>query len=161
MPAPASARPDDPSRAAPRRRPLGRPAGTGKRPVDRPLLRNVLGDVLRRLRLEQGRTLADVAADAAISVPYLSEVERGRKEASSEVLGALCDALDVPLSAVVGEAGQEIAAELAELARAERVAAVRDLRSRPAASMSLAPTSVAVPAYSSGRPAGQVLALAA
>ncbi len=52
----------------------------------RPLLRTMLGDVLRRTRLEQGRTLADVARSARVSMPYLSEVERGRKEASSEVL---------------------------------------------------------------------------
>jgi transcriptional regulator with XRE-family HTH domain len=62
------------------------------------LLRSVLGDALRRARLEQGRTLADVATAARISMPYLSEVERGRKEVSSEVLAALCDALGVDLA---------------------------------------------------------------
>lgn len=68
---------------------------------DRPtrtLLRSVLGEALRRARLEQGRTLADVAIAARISMPYLSEVERGRKEVSSEVLAALCDALGIELS---------------------------------------------------------------
>jgi transcriptional regulator with XRE-family HTH domain len=69
-----------------------------KRPrPPRPLLRRVLGDGLRRTRLEQGRTLADVAAAARMSMQYLSELERGRKEASSEILDALCDALDVDL----------------------------------------------------------------
>jgi transcriptional regulator with XRE-family HTH domain len=62
------------------------------------LLRSVLGEALRRSRLEQGRTLADVALAARISMPYLSEVERGLKEASSEVLAALCDALGIDLS---------------------------------------------------------------
>lgn len=62
------------------------------------LLRSVLGEALRRARLEQGRTLADVALAARISLPYLSEVERGRKEVSSEVLAALCEALGVDLA---------------------------------------------------------------
>jgi transcriptional regulator with XRE-family HTH domain len=62
------------------------------------LLRLVLGEALRQARLEQGRTLADVALAASISLPYLSEVERGRKEVSSEVLAALCDALGIDLS---------------------------------------------------------------
>jgi XRE family transcriptional regulator, stress-response regulator len=62
------------------------------------LLRSVLGEALRRARLAQGRTLADVAVAARISLPYLSEVERGRKEVSSEVLAALCDALGIDLS---------------------------------------------------------------
>jgi transcriptional regulator with XRE-family HTH domain len=77
----------------------------------RPLLRTLLGDVLRRKRLEQRRTLADVAGKARISMPYLSEVERGRKEASSEVLAAVCDALMVRLSDVLTEVGRELATE--------------------------------------------------
>ena len=72
------------------------PLGGEHRP--RPLLRTMLGDVLRRTRLEQGRTLADVARAARVSMPYLSEVERGRKEASSEVLAAICDALRLELA---------------------------------------------------------------
>jgi transcriptional regulator with XRE-family HTH domain len=64
----------------------------------RALLRSALGDALRRVRLEQGRTLADVAVAARISMPYLSEVERGLKEVSSEVLAALCAALGIDLS---------------------------------------------------------------
>ena len=62
------------------------------------LLREVIGDVLRRARTEQGRTLREVSDSARVSLGYLSEVERGRKEASSELLSAICDALDVPLS---------------------------------------------------------------
>ncbi|MFC9971002.1 helix-turn-helix domain-containing protein [Spirillospora sp. NPDC127200] len=62
------------------------------------LLRSLLGAALRRIRLSQGRTLADVAVAARISMPYLSEIERGCKEASSEVLAAVCDALGVDLA---------------------------------------------------------------
>ena len=62
------------------------------------LLREVIGDVLRRARIDQGRTLREVSDAARVSLGYLSEVERGRKEASSELLSAICGALDVPLS---------------------------------------------------------------
>jgi transcriptional regulator with XRE-family HTH domain len=74
----------------------------------RPLLRTIVGDVLRRTRTGQGRTLAEVARAAGVSVPYLSEVERGRKEASSEVLGAVCDGLRITLSELVTEVGREL-----------------------------------------------------
>jgi|SRR5271165_384976 len=76
----------------------------------RPLLRTTLGDVLRRTRLGQGRTLADVARAARISMQYLSELERGRKEASSEILAAICDALEVDLPDVLAEVGRDLAA---------------------------------------------------
>lgn len=72
------------------------------------LLREVIGDVLRRARVEQGRTLREVSDDARVSLGYLSEVERGRKEASSELLSAICGALEVPLSQVLSEAGEEL-----------------------------------------------------
>ncbi|MEU1148489.1 helix-turn-helix transcriptional regulator [Streptomyces sp. NPDC005901] len=62
-----------------------------------PLWRDVVGDVLRRERLAQERTLKDVADAARISMPYLSELERGRKEASSEVLAAAARALGLGL----------------------------------------------------------------
>lgn len=70
------------------------------------LLREVIGDVLRRARIEQGRTLREVSDEARVSLGYLSEVERGRKEASSELLSAICGALDVPLSRVLTDAGE-------------------------------------------------------
>ena len=73
------------------------------------LLREVIGDVLRRARTEQGRTLREVSDSARVSLGYLSEVERGRKEASSELLGAICGALDVPLSRVLSDAGDQMA----------------------------------------------------
>jgi len=77
------------------------------------LLRHLLGDVLRRLRLRQGRTLREVSAAARVSLGYLSEVERGQKEASSELLSAICSALDIPLSQVFREVSDNFA--LAEL----------------------------------------------
>ncbi|MDP9165135.1 MAG: helix-turn-helix domain-containing protein [Actinomycetota bacterium] len=70
------------------------------------LLREVIGDVLRQARLSQGRTLREVSDDARVSLGYLSEVERGRKEASSELLSAICGALEVPLSRVLSDAGE-------------------------------------------------------
>ena len=73
------------------------------------LLREVIGDVLRRARTEQGRTLREVSDSARVSLGYLSEVERGRKEASSELLSAICGALDVPLSRVLSDAGDDLA----------------------------------------------------
>src|SRR5208282_2280330 len=77
------------------------------------LLRQLLGDVLRRLRLRQGRTLREVSASARVSLGYLSEVERGQKEASSELLAAICSALGIPLSQVFREVADNFA--LAEL----------------------------------------------
>jgi XRE family transcriptional regulator, stress-response regulator len=77
------------------------------------LLRHLLGDVLRRLRLRQGRTLREVSAAARVSLGYLSEVERGQKEASSELLAAICTALGTPLSQVFREVSDNFA--LAEL----------------------------------------------
>ncbi|MFF9685026.1 helix-turn-helix domain-containing protein [Streptomyces sp. NPDC014623] len=74
-----------------------------------PLWRDVVGDVLRRERLAQERTLKDVAEAARISVPYLSEIERGRKEASSEVLGAAARSLGLGLAGVLSLAQQELA----------------------------------------------------
>ena len=74
-----------------------------------PLLRTTLGDVLRRTRLGQGRTLAEVARAARISMQYLSELERGRKEASSEILAAICDALSVDLPDVLTQVGRDLA----------------------------------------------------
>ncbi|WP_422738142.1 helix-turn-helix domain-containing protein [Micromonospora sp. WMMD729] len=97
------------------------------------LLRRVIGGVLRRLRQSQGRTLRDVAAAAGVSVPYLSEVERGRKEASSEVLAAICRALGIQLSDLLEAARDDLrrverripAAPRAALARLERAPSAR------------------------------------
>ncbi|NLU80738.1 helix-turn-helix transcriptional regulator [Micromonospora sp. HNM0581] len=72
------------------------------------LLRRVIGAVLRRERQRQRRTLREVAHAAGVSVPYLSEVERGRKEASSEVLAAICRALGLHLSDLLEEVRDEL-----------------------------------------------------
>ena len=77
------------------------------------LLRHMLGDALRRLRIRQGRTLREVSAAARVSLGYLSEVERGQKEASSELLASICGALGAPLSQVLREVSDSFA--LAEL----------------------------------------------
>jgi transcriptional regulator with XRE-family HTH domain len=61
------------------------------------MLREAVGERLRRARTAQSRTLRDVSRAARVSLGYLSEVERGRKEASSELLASICDALDLPL----------------------------------------------------------------
>ena len=83
------------------------------------VLREVLGAELRRVRLLQGRTLRDVSAAASVSLGYLSEVERGEKEASSEMLLAICGALGVPLSLVLARVADDIASlEGAPVARA-------------------------------------------
>jgi transcriptional regulator with XRE-family HTH domain len=83
------------------------------------LLRRQLGDVLRRQRQRQGRTLREVSATARVSLGYLSEVERGQKEASSELLASICGALGVRLSDLLRETSDG-------LARAEVVAAGGD-----------------------------------
>jgi transcriptional regulator with XRE-family HTH domain len=84
------------------------------------LLRRLLGDVLRRQRQRQGRTLREVSSSARVSLGYLSEVERGQKEASSELLSAICDALDVRMSELMREVSDELSlAELAASATAD------------------------------------------
>jgi XRE family transcriptional regulator, stress-response regulator len=75
------------------------------------LVREVIGDVLRRDRMAQGRTLREVSEAARVSLGYLSEVERGRKEASSELLSSICSALEVPLSRVLSDAGEALSRE--------------------------------------------------
>jgi transcriptional regulator with XRE-family HTH domain len=72
------------------------------------LLRTAIGAVLRRLRLRQGRTLRDVADEAGVSMPYLSEIERGRKEASSEILAGVCRALGIGLPELLEEVRLEL-----------------------------------------------------
>jgi len=88
------------------------------------LLRHLLGDALRRLRQRQGRTLREVSAAARVSLGYLSEVERGQKEASSELLAAICSALGAPLSQVFREVSDNFA--LAELQSEPVLAGARE-----------------------------------
>ena len=73
------------------------------------VLRRATGEVLRGVRQHQGRTLREVSSQARVSLGYLSEVERGQKEASSELLASICQALDAPLSMVLREVSDRIA----------------------------------------------------
>lgn len=88
-----------PQATRPGARPAASPVPPERRPpaAREPLWRDLVGDVLRRERLEQERTLKEVAEAARISMPYLSEVERGRKEPSSEVVEAVGGALGLTL----------------------------------------------------------------
>ena len=80
------------------------------------LLREAVGSSLRAARTEQSRTLRDVAREARVSLGYLSEVERGQKEASSELLNAICDALGLELSALLSDVTVQVASgEIAKL----------------------------------------------
>lgn len=72
------------------------------------LLRHELGEVLREIRQGQGRTLRDVATSASVSLGYLSELERGTKEASSELLAAVCAGLGLSLSEVLGLVSERV-----------------------------------------------------
>ena len=75
------------------------------------LFRRLLGDVLRAQRMRRGMTLREVSAEARVSLGYISEIERGQKEASSELLSSLCSALDLPLSTVLREVSDLVALE--------------------------------------------------
>ena len=72
------------------------------------LMRHEIGDVLRNYRLQKGMTLRQVAGRASVALGYLSEIERGQKEASSEVLASIADALDEPLSQILIEVGERL-----------------------------------------------------
>jgi transcriptional regulator with XRE-family HTH domain len=106
------------------------------------LLRRVLGDTLRGRRLRQRRTLREVSGAARVSLGYLSEVERGQKEASSELLASICEALDVKMSDVLSEVSET-------MRRSERAAEVARM---PGRVMIPAPARRPVPAGVGGRP---------
>lgn len=114
------------------------------------LLRRVLGDTLRGRRLRQRRTLREVSGSARVSLGYLSEVERGQKEASSELLAAICEALDVKLSDLLREVSET-------MRRSERAAEVRRVPGRvilPAPSRRPVPAGVGGPGGRGPLPAG-------
>jgi transcriptional regulator with XRE-family HTH domain len=123
------------------------------------LIRRLLGDVLRRKRQDEGRTLRQLAAEARISPGYLSEIERGQKEPSSELLAAICDALNIRLSDLLREVSVDLAAaELAARLEAERVgvgASVPAARvgAAPVKSVALAKPVARAAARPGGRPA--------
>jgi transcriptional regulator with XRE-family HTH domain len=74
------------------------------------LVRQEIGDVLRDFRLQKGRTLRQVAGKASVALGYLSEVERGQKEASSEILASVAEALEVPISVIMRQVSDRLAA---------------------------------------------------
>ncbi len=80
------------------------------------LFRDNLGSVLRAERMRQQMTLRQLSGEARVSLGYISEIERGHKEASSELLAALCDALDLRLSQVLREVSDSVAVEEQRLA---------------------------------------------
>src|SRR2546423_9143072 len=109
------------------------------------LVRRLLGDVLRGRRQRSGRTLRQLAATARVSPGYLSEVERGQKEPSSELLAAICDALEVKLSDALLELSTELAAaELAAEIEAAELGRLVPADGRP-------PQRVAMPPARSGQ----------
>ena len=107
-------------------------ADIARRPT--PLLRTVVGEVLRRHRQEQRRTLAEVARDACVSVQYLSEIERGRKEPSSEILAAVCESLRIDLADLLAEAGRDLVVDRAPVLRLETARLRRAQAQAPRAS---------------------------
>lgn len=117
------------------------------------LFRRLLGEVLRTRRIRQGQTLRQVSAEARVSLGYISEIERGQKEASSELLASICAALDVPLSEILAEVSDAVALEEAAMAVAV------DEATAPAKGL----TTTALPpgAASGGARSGDVVASAA
>ena len=135
------------------------------------LMREAIGGSLRRVRTARRRTLREVSRRARVSLGYLSEVERGRKEPSSELLAAICEALDIALSDLLVSAAEAIAAETvaAEAARLRRPIGLRhmDLRlataddAPPTPLMPVAPVAPVAPRPAAPQPAApQPVALA-
>jgi transcriptional regulator with XRE-family HTH domain len=93
------------------------------------LVRSALGAQLRRRRVEQRRTLREVSSRARVSLGYLSEVERGQKEASSELLASICDALDMRLSTLLQDTSDDLA--LAELVDGVEMSLQSSVRALP------------------------------
>jgi transcriptional regulator with XRE-family HTH domain len=125
------------------------------------LLRRLVGDVLRRHRLRQARTLREVSAAARVSLGYLSEVERGRKEASSELLAAICAALDVSLADVLREVSDDLAlAERRTVAPIGFVASAAKLPTPAVAGVApLVPSRTPLTPARAGRPVAPVAGL--
>lgn len=95
-------------------------------PVKQVLVRELIGESLREERVAQGKTLREISKAARVSLGYLSEVERGQKEASSELLASICSALDQPLSVILNVVSEKMAHH--ELAVHERVTALPTVR---------------------------------
>lgn len=103
------------------------------------LFRRELGDVLRDYRQRQGRTLREVSSDARVSLGYLSEVERGQKEASSELLHSICRALNVPMSHVL-----RVVADRIDLAEGRTPPMIRKAQAARAAGIRIPDTAEAL-----------------
>ncbi|GAA1325158.1 helix-turn-helix domain-containing protein [Pseudonocardia xinjiangensis] len=131
------------------------------------LMREAIGGSLRRARTARRRTLRDVSRRARVSLGYLSEVERGRKEPSSELLAAICDALDIALHDLLTEAAEAMAADAlaADAVPLRRPVGLRhmDLRIAGAtddpSAMPLAPITPVAPRHPVPQPAPQPVAL--
>ena len=91
------------------------------------LVRELIGESLREERVAQGKTLREVSKGALVSLGYLSEVERGQKEASSELLASICAALDLPLSTVLSVVSEKMSVHEQVSARVTTLPTVRAL----------------------------------
>jgi transcriptional regulator with XRE-family HTH domain len=96
-------------------------------PVKPVLVRQLIGESLREARVAQARTLREVSRAAQVSLGYLSDVERGQKEASSELLAAICAALDLPLSTVLNVVSEKMAMH-EQIGTGERVRSLPTVR---------------------------------
>jgi XRE family transcriptional regulator, stress-response regulator len=119
------------------------PSPLEEAPVRPVLVRQLIGESLREERVAQGRTLREVSKAAKVSLGYLSEVERGQKEPSSELLAAICSALDVELSELFREVTDALHRE-EKLVAAGRVATSRSSEARIAAAPKTADTGTQV-----------------
>ncbi|MFD6400157.1 helix-turn-helix domain-containing protein [Nocardia sp. NPDC060249] len=119
------------------------PGGRGeRRSRPEPLWREALGERLRALRLEQRSTLVDTAGRAGISPQYLSEVERGRKEPSSEMIAALAGALGTSLGDLVAQVAESMRGHALVPARAVVLGGQRQIAPSSSAPIALAPNAV-------------------
>ncbi|MGH3615857.1 MAG: helix-turn-helix domain-containing protein [Pseudonocardia sp.] len=128
------------------------------------LLREAIGSSLRRARTARRRTLREVSRRARVSLGYLSEVERGRKEPSSELLAAICEALDVALPDLLTEAARALATAMEQPAEVRPVGLrYMDLRLADSSAPLSTPVPVALPLAPAGpdRPAVPVVSVRA
>jgi transcriptional regulator with XRE-family HTH domain len=107
------------------------------------LLRQVIGNVFRRLRRERGITLRELAELAQVSVPYLSEIERGRKEPSSEILAAICRALGLDLADLLDEVQFELSGARPAVPLRLETSSIHTVDSTPAQASTSAPQAYA------------------
>jgi transcriptional regulator with XRE-family HTH domain len=116
------------------------------------LLRKVIGDALRARRLAQHRTLREVSTAANVSLGYLSEIERGHKEASSELLASICDALGAPLSQMLGDVSATfaLAEQMEEAFSTESALTLEDQLAMDAADPAITDGEVTVKVHSDG-----------